>query len=99
MGFISVSENMSDCIQGKTSTESYTNGPKAVVLPPVWTLSLFFFSLQIKSMAQYVHNIEKQDNPRRSRFSDRFKDDITTIVSVVTSEIAALLVKPQKVNG
>lgn len=49
-------------------------------------------------MAQYVHNIEKQDNPRRSRFSDRFKDDITTIVSVVTSEIAALLVKPQKVN-
>lgn len=50
-------------------------------------------------MAQYVHNIEKQDNPRRSRFSDRFKDDITTIVSVVTSEIAALLVKPQKVNA
>lgn len=49
-------------------------------------------------MAQYVHNIEKQDNPRRSRFSDRFKDDITTIVSVVTSEIAALLVK-QKVNA
>lgn len=57
-------------------------------------LSIF----QVKSMAQYVHNIEKQDIPRRSRFSDRFKDDITTIVNVVTSEIAALLVKPQKVS-
>lgn len=49
-------------------------------------------------MAQYVHNIDKQDNFRRTRFSDRFKDDITTIVNVVTSEIAALLVKPQKVT-
>jgi len=50
-------------------------------------------------MAQYVHSIEKQDNVRRSRFSDRFKDDVTTIVNVVTSEIAALLVKPQKVKA
>lgn len=49
-------------------------------------------------MAQYVHNMDRQDIPRRSRFSDRFKDDITTIVNVVTSEIAALLVKAQKVN-
>lgn len=48
-------------------------------------------------MAQYVHNMDKRDNFRRTRFSDRFKDDITTIVNVVTSEIAALLVKPQKV--
>lgn len=49
-------------------------------------------------MAQYVHNMDKRDNFRRTRFSDRFKDDITTIVNVVTSEIAALLVKPQKVT-
>ncbi|XP_054034501.1 dedicator of cytokinesis protein 8 [Dryobates pubescens] len=62
----------------------------------VFKYAWFFFELLIKSMAQYVHNTEKQDNPRRSRFSDRFKGDITTIVSVVTSEIAALLVKPQK---
>ncbi|XP_010011214.1 PREDICTED: dedicator of cytokinesis protein 8 [Nestor notabilis] len=62
----------------------------------VFRYAWFFFELLIKSMAQYVHSIEKQDNPRRSWFSDRFKDDITTIVSVVTSEIAALLVKPQK---
>ncbi|KAI6058179.1 Dedicator of cytokinesis protein 8 [Aix galericulata] len=67
-----------------------------MVREAVFKYAWFFFELLIKSMAQYVHNIEKQDNPRRSRFSDRFKDDITTIVSVVTSEIAALLVKPQK---
>ncbi|KAM4640462.1 dedicator of cytokinesis protein 8 isoform 4-T4 [Amazona ochrocephala] len=67
-----------------------------IVRESVFKYAWFFFELLIKSMAQYVHSIEKQDNPRRSRFSDRFKDDITTIVSVVTSEIAALLVKPQK---
>lgn len=61
--------------------------------------SIFFSALQIKSMAQYVHNTEKEDNPRRSRFSDRFKDDITTIVSVITSEIAALVVKSPKVRA
>ncbi|NXG40960.1 DOCK8 protein, partial [Psilopogon haemacephalus] len=69
-----------------------------MVRESVFKYAWFFFELLIKSMAQYVHNTEKQDNPRRSRFSDRFKDDITTIVSVVTSEIAALLVKPQKEN-
>ncbi|ERE77343.1 dedicator of cytokinesis protein 8 [Cricetulus griseus] len=53
-------------------------------------------SSKVKSMAQYVHNLDKRDSFRRTRFSDRFKDDITTIVNVVTSEIAALLVKPQK---
>ncbi|NWY01652.1 DOCK8 protein, partial [Nothoprocta ornata] len=67
-----------------------------MVRESVFKYAWFFFELLVKSMAQYVHNIEKQDNPRRTRFSDRFKDDITTIVSVVTSEIAALLVKPQK---
>ncbi|XP_009990532.1 PREDICTED: dedicator of cytokinesis protein 8, partial [Tauraco erythrolophus] len=67
-----------------------------MVRESVFKYAWFFFELLIKSMAQYVHNIEKQDNPRRSRFSDRFKDDITTIVNVVTSEVAALLVKPQK---
>ncbi|EPY83523.1 dedicator of cytokinesis protein 8 isoform 1, partial [Camelus ferus] len=61
--------------------------------------SWFFFELLVKSMAQYVHNMDKRDNFRRTRFSDRFKDDITTIVNVVTSEIAALLVKPQKLSA
>uniref|UniRef100_A0A8C3USL8 Dedicator of cytokinesis 8 n=1 Tax=Catharus ustulatus TaxID=91951 RepID=A0A8C3USL8_CATUS len=67
-----------------------------MVRESVFKYAWFFFELLIKSMAQYVHNIEKQDNPRRSRFSNRFKDDITTIVSVITSEIAALVVKPPK---
>uniref|UniRef100_A0A8C9MLF3 Dedicator of cytokinesis 8 n=1 Tax=Serinus canaria TaxID=9135 RepID=A0A8C9MLF3_SERCA len=51
-----------------------------MVRESVFKYAWFFFELLIKSMAQYVHNTEKQDNPRRSRFSDRFKDDITTIV-------------------
>uniref|UniRef100_A0A8D2Q3G0 Dedicator of cytokinesis 8 n=1 Tax=Varanus komodoensis TaxID=61221 RepID=A0A8D2Q3G0_VARKO len=48
----------------------------------------FFFELLVKSMAQHVHNMNKQDASRRTRFSNRFKDDITTIVNVITSEIA-----------
>ncbi|KAL4630060.1 dedicator of cytokinesis protein 8 isoform X3 [Arapaima gigas] len=56
----------------------------------------FFFELLVKSMAQHVSNLEKQGVPRRSRFTDRFKDDIATIVSVVTAEIGTILVKQQK---
>uniref|UniRef100_A0A8C4LRK6 Dedicator of cytokinesis 8 n=1 Tax=Equus asinus asinus TaxID=83772 RepID=A0A8C4LRK6_EQUAS len=67
-----------------------------MVRETVFKYAWFFFELLVKSMAQYVHNMDKRDNFRRTRFSDRFKDDITTIVNVVTSEIAALLVKPQK---
>nr|XP_006137919.1 dedicator of cytokinesis protein 8 isoform X1 [Pelodiscus sinensis] len=67
-----------------------------MVRETVFKYAWFFFELLIKSMAQHVNNVDKQDSPRRSRFSDRFKDDITTIVNVVTSEIAALLVKVQK---
>ncbi|KAJ3603775.1 hypothetical protein NHX12_028516 [Muraenolepis orangiensis] len=50
----------------------------------------------VKSMAQHVSNLEKAKMPRQSRFSDRFKDDITTIVSVVTAEIGTILIKQQK---
>ncbi|XP_068560329.1 dedicator of cytokinesis protein 8 isoform X1 [Cebidichthys violaceus] len=56
----------------------------------------FFFELLVKSMAQHVSHLDKHSVPRRSRFSDRFKDDITTIVSVVTAEIGTILVKQQK---
>ncbi|KAG5841269.1 hypothetical protein ANANG_G00197760 [Anguilla anguilla] len=56
----------------------------------------FFFELLVKSMAQYVSLMEKHGVPRKGRFSDRFKDDITTIVSVVTAEIGTILVKQQK---
>ncbi|XP_061756610.1 dedicator of cytokinesis protein 8 isoform X2 [Nerophis ophidion] len=56
----------------------------------------FFFELLVKSMAQHVSELDRNIVPRRSRFSDRFKDDITTIVSVVTAEICTILVKQQK---
>ncbi|KAM8760403.1 dedicator of cytokinesis protein 8 isoform 1-T1 [Acanthopagrus schlegelii] len=56
----------------------------------------FFFELLVKSMAQHVSHLDKNSVPRRSRFSDRFKDDITTIVSVVTAEIGTILVKQHK---
>eukprot|EP00064_Thunnus_orientalis_P003144 superscaffoldBa00000249_g3153 len=56
----------------------------------------FFFELLVKSMAQHVSQLDKNNVPRRSRFSDRFKDDITTIVSVVTAEIGTILVKQHK---
>ncbi|PIO29497.1 hypothetical protein AB205_0115890 [Aquarana catesbeiana] len=62
----------------------------------VFKYAWFFFELLVKSMAQYIHNVDKQEVPRRNRFSNRFKDDISTIVNVVTSEIGALLNKPQK---
>uniref|UniRef100_A0A674BZP8 Dedicator of cytokinesis 8 n=1 Tax=Salmo trutta TaxID=8032 RepID=A0A674BZP8_SALTR len=58
----------------------------------------FFFELLVKSMAQHVSQLEKQNVPRRSRFSDRFKDDITTIVSVVTAEIGTILVKQKEME-
>lgn len=58
-----------------------------------------FFVDQVKSIAQHVSNLDKHNVPRRSRFSDRFKDDITTIVSVVTAEIGTILVKQQKVRN
>lgn len=54
---------------------------------------------QVKSMAQHVSYLDKHNVPRRSRFSDRFKDDITTIVSVVTAEIGTILVKQHKVRN
>ncbi|NXB71894.1 DOCK8 protein, partial [Donacobius atricapilla] len=92
------------CASARPSTKKHFHEELALqmvvstgmVRESVFKYAWFFFELLIKSMAQYVHNMEKQDNPRRSRFSDRFKDDITTIVSVITSEIAALVVKPPK---
>lgn len=49
-------------------------------------------------MAQHVSQLDKRVVSRKNRFSDRFKDDITTIVNVVTAEIGTILVKQQKVR-
>uniref|UniRef100_UPI00398F3272 dedicator of cytokinesis protein 8 isoform X2 n=1 Tax=Pristiophorus japonicus TaxID=55135 RepID=UPI00398F3272 len=62
----------------------------------VFKYAWFFFELLVKSMAQYHCQMDKQDASRKLRFSDRFKDDVATIVNVVTAEIATILVKQQK---
>lgn len=72
------------------------------------TFNLHLFSLfsvclwlitQVKSMTLHVSHLDKNSVPRRGRFSDRFKDDISTIVSVVTAEIGTILVKQHKVSS
>ncbi|XP_026125842.1 dedicator of cytokinesis protein 8 isoform X3 [Carassius auratus] len=62
----------------------------------VYKYAWFFFELLVKSMSQHVSQLDKKAISRRNRFSDRFKDDITTIVNVVTAEIGNILVKQQK---
>uniref|UniRef100_A0A671PLG4 Dedicator of cytokinesis protein 8-like n=1 Tax=Sinocyclocheilus anshuiensis TaxID=1608454 RepID=A0A671PLG4_9TELE len=62
----------------------------------VYKYAWFFFELLVKSMSQHVSQLDKKAVSRRNRFSDRFKDDITTIVNVVTAEIGNILVKQQK---
>ncbi|XP_051950035.1 dedicator of cytokinesis protein 8 isoform X2 [Xyrauchen texanus] len=62
----------------------------------VYKYAWFFFELLVKGMCQHVSQLDKKAVPRKNRFSDRFKDDITTIVSVVTAEIGNILVKQQK---
>uniref|UniRef100_A0A4W3I227 Dedicator of cytokinesis 8 n=1 Tax=Callorhinchus milii TaxID=7868 RepID=A0A4W3I227_CALMI len=46
----------------------------------VFKYAWFFFELLVKSMAQYICQMDKQDSPRKARFPDRFKDDIATIL-------------------
>ncbi|TRY86506.1 hypothetical protein DNTS_010131 [Danionella cerebrum] len=62
----------------------------------VYKFAWFFFEILVKSMSQHVSQLDKKAVSRRNRFSDRFKDDITTIVNVVTAEIGNILVKQQK---
>lgn len=59
---------------------------------------MYVCALQVKAMSQHVSQLDKKTIARRNRFSDRFKDDITTIVNVVTAEIGNILVKQQKVT-
>uniref|UniRef100_A0A671PFR0 Dedicator of cytokinesis protein 8-like n=1 Tax=Sinocyclocheilus anshuiensis TaxID=1608454 RepID=A0A671PFR0_9TELE len=59
----------------------------------VYKYAWFFFELLVKSMSQHVSQLDKKAVSRRNRFSDRFKDDITTIVNVVTE-----LEQAEKVN-
>lgn len=49
--------------------------------------SWFFFELMIKSMSEYLASAHKFDVARKSRFSEQFTDDITTLVTTMTSDI------------
>lgn len=48
-----------------------------------WTL----FELIVKSMVEYIWWSGGHEAPRKSRFPEQFTDDVTTLVSNVTSEI------------
>uniref|UniRef100_A0A8C1T9G2 Dedicator of cytokinesis 8 n=1 Tax=Cyprinus carpio TaxID=7962 RepID=A0A8C1T9G2_CYPCA len=48
----------------------------------VYKYAWFFFEVLVKSMSQHVSQLDKKAVSRRNRFSDRFKDDITTIMCV-----------------
>uniref|UniRef100_A0A8C5RNU3 DOCKER domain-containing protein n=1 Tax=Laticauda laticaudata TaxID=8630 RepID=A0A8C5RNU3_LATLA len=52
----------------------------------VFKYSWFFFELLVRFCVVLLFSV-KEDVPRRGRFSNRFRDDISTIVSVVTSEV------------
>uniref|UniRef100_A0A674AA62 Dedicator of cytokinesis 8 n=1 Tax=Salmo trutta TaxID=8032 RepID=A0A674AA62_SALTR len=83
---------VNNILSAKSTSHTFTGVCRENAYKYAW----FFFELLVKSMAQHVSQLEKQDVPRRSRFSDRFKDDVTTIVSVVTAEMGTILVKQQK---
>uniref|UniRef100_A0A674A3Q9 Dedicator of cytokinesis 8 n=1 Tax=Salmo trutta TaxID=8032 RepID=A0A674A3Q9_SALTR len=80
---------VNNILSAKSTSHTFTGVCRENAYKYAW----FFFELLVKSMAQHVSQLEKQDVPRRSRFSDRFKDDVTTIVSVVTE-----LEQAEKVN-
>ncbi|CAB3365687.1 Hypothetical predicted protein [Cloeon dipterum] len=58
--------------------------------------SWFFFELMIKSMVTHLASLEMLEAPRRVRFSDQFLDDITSLVTMITSEIVARFMKDTK---
>ncbi|KAM5256423.1 dedicator of cytokinesis protein 7 [Ctenodactylus gundi] len=49
----------------------------------------FFFELMVKSMVHHLYFIDKLGAPRKSRFPERFMDDITALVSTIASDIVS----------
>ena len=41
----------------------------------------------LKSMVEYLGSNGKLDSPRKQRFPERFLEDVTRLVTLVTSEI------------
>ncbi|XP_046985251.1 dedicator of cytokinesis protein 7 [Schistocerca americana] len=51
------------------------------------TNSWFFSELIARSMAEYLATSRSLNTPRKIRFSEQFTDDISTLVSTITSDI------------
>ena len=47
----------------------------------------FFFELMVKSMVEYLGSNGKLDSPRKQRFPDRYLEDVSRLVVLVTTEI------------
>lgn len=47
----------------------------------------FFFELMVKSMVEYLASSGKLDSPRKQRFPERYLEDITRLIGMVTNEI------------
>ncbi|XP_041097982.1 dedicator of cytokinesis protein 7-like isoform X6 [Polyodon spathula] len=61
-----------------------TSSVKEASLQQAW----FFFQLMVKSMAHHLFLTDKLDTPRKTRFPDRFVDDISALVCTVSTDIA-----------
>ncbi|XP_078525587.1 dedicator of cytokinesis protein 7 isoform X3 [Lissotriton helveticus] len=49
----------------------------------------FFFELMVKSMVHHLYFADKLEAPRKTRFPERFMDDITALVSTMASDIVS----------
>ncbi|XP_022087787.1 dedicator of cytokinesis protein 7-like isoform X2 [Acanthaster planci] len=58
---------------------------KEKVLNHAW----FFFELMVKSMAQFLAENDRLDSPRKTRFPEAYCQDISNIVTIVTTDIVA----------
>uniref|UniRef100_A0A8D2AXH0 Dedicator of cytokinesis 7 n=1 Tax=Sciurus vulgaris TaxID=55149 RepID=A0A8D2AXH0_SCIVU len=50
----------------------------------------FFFELMVKSMVHHLYFNDKLDAPRKSRFPERFMDDIAALVSTIAKMVERL---------
>ncbi|XP_030052865.1 dedicator of cytokinesis protein 6 isoform X2 [Microcaecilia unicolor] len=62
-----------------------TSSVREAALHQAW----FFFQLMVKSMAHHLYLLDKLDTPRRTRFPDRFVDDIGALVCTISTDIAS----------
>ncbi|KAF3819773.1 hypothetical protein GH733_015282 [Mirounga leonina] len=62
-----------------------SGGVRESALQQAW----FFFELMVKSMVHHLYFNDKLDAPRKSRFPERFMDDIAALVSTIASDIVS----------